>query len=99
MYRQSDGVRIGQWGSPHGIVNLINNVNLTGTTYGGYAITLELNECMYTYLQGYDVKMSTNVQNPSDDFFLDVYDAKVGFELHSAAKHGILTGITGGSTS
>jgi len=93
----SYGVSIRQWSSPHGDVMLLKNVNLTGSTYGGYGICLELEECAFRYMQ--DVVLETNVQNPADLYYLDVYTAMVGFELHNEQKHGVMYGISGGSGS
>jgi len=93
----SYGVSIRQWSSPHGDIMLLKDVNLTGSTYGGYGICLELEECGFRYMQ--DVTLETNVQNPADLFYLDVYTAMVGFELHNEQKHGVMYGISGGSGS
>ena len=93
----SYGVAISQWHSPHGDLMIVKDVNLTGSTYGGYAICLEIEECAYAYMQ--DVTLETNVQNPADMYYLDVYTALVGFKLVNEQKHSVLTGITGGSGS
>ncbi len=92
------GIAISQWLSPHGTVMLVKDNQLQGTTYGGYAFLLELEELAYRYMQGRDVTLSTNVQNPADDFYLDVYDCEVGLEIHNEPKHRLLYGITGAAT-
>lgn len=91
----SYGVAIKQWSSPHGDVMLLKDNNLAGSTYGGYAVCLELEECKFRYME--DVTLETNVQNPADLFYLDVYTAMVGLEIHNEQKHGVIYGITGGS--
>jgi len=87
------GLSIKQWNSPHGEVMLITDVNLTGTVYGGMGILLEIEECAFRYMQ--DVTLETNVQNPSDQLYIDQYVAYVGFELHNEQKHGVISGVTG----
>jgi hypothetical protein len=54
---------------------------------------------VYRFLQGRDVKLETNVQNPADDFFLDVYTTEVGLQFQQELKHSYMYGITGGSSS
>jgi len=87
------GLSIKQWNAPHGEVMLITDVNLTGTVYGGMGILLEIEECAFRYMQ--DVTLETNVQNPSDQLYIDQYVAYVGFELHNEQKHGVISGVTG----
>jgi len=89
------GVSIREWASPHGEVLILKDVNLQGSVYGGYAICLELEECAFRFME--DVTLETNVQNPADMFYLDVYTAMVGLEIHNEQKHGVMYGITGGS--
>jgi len=97
------GIAISQYISPHGTVNLVKEVMLensgtpygaTGLTYfGGYAFAIELEDCVYRYLQNRDVAMETDIQNPGDDLYKDQYICEVGMEFHSERKHGKLTGV------
>jgi len=91
------GVAIRNWSSPHGDVLIVKDNNLTGTTYGGYGLLLEIEEMAFRYMQ--DVTLETNVQEPAALYYLDKYVAMVGLEIHNDQKHGIMTGITGGSGS
>jgi len=96
------GVAITQYVSPHGTVNLIKDVALehagvisNTAYYGGYAYAIELEDCVYRYLQNRDVQMETDIQAPGDDSYKDQYICEVGMEFHNEKKHGCLTGVTG----
>ena len=96
------GVAITQYVSPHGTVNLIKDVALehagvisNTSYYGGYAYAIELEDCVYRYLQNRDVQMETDIQAPGDDSYKDQYICEVGMEFHNEKKHGCLTGVTG----
>jgi hypothetical protein len=89
------GIAVSQYLSPHGTVNLVNNVMLEGATYGGYGIAVELEEVRYRYLQNRDVKFHMEIQHPGDDFLKDAYIAEVGLEYRQERKHGYLYGVTG----
>uniref|UniRef100_A0A6M3IKP6 Putative structural protein n=1 Tax=viral metagenome TaxID=1070528 RepID=A0A6M3IKP6_9ZZZZ len=96
------GIAITQYLSPHGSINLIKDVELEyrgsvaySTYYGGYAYAMELEDCIYRYLQGRDVQMETDIQHPGDDSYKDQYICEVGIEVHNESKHGRLTGVTG----
>jgi len=95
------GIAITQYLSPHGTLNLIKDVvleyvSITNTSYyGGYAYAIELEDCVYRYLQNRDVQLETDIQNPGDDSYKDQYICEVGMEFHNEKKHGCLTGVTG----
>jgi len=96
------GIAITQYLSPHGTINLVKEIMLENagvisntSYYGGYAYALELEDCVYRYLQNRDVTMETEIQLPGDDSFKDQYICEVGMEFHNELKHGELTGVTG----
>ena len=89
------GIAITQYLSPHGTVNLVNDVMLEGATYGGYALAIELEELRYRYLQNRDTKMKTDIQHPGDDFLKDAYLAEIGLEFRQERKHGYVYGVSG----
>ena len=96
-----DGIAITQYLSPHGSVNLVKDVmleyiDISNTSYyGGYAFAIELEDCVYRYLQTRDIQMETDIQAPGDDSYKDQYICEVGMEFHNEKKHGTLTGVTG----
>jgi hypothetical protein len=95
------GIAITQYLSPHGTLNLIKDVSLEyidisySSYYGGYAYAIELEDCVYRYLQNRDIQLETDIQNPGDDSYKDQYICEVGMEFHNEKKHGALTGVTG----
>lgn len=95
------GIAISQYTSPHGTVNLVKELLLENagsasdvTYYGGYCAAIELEDCVYRYLQNRDVQFETDIQHPADDFYKDQYICEVGMEFHNEQKHGELYGIT-----
>lgn len=76
---------------------MLENAGVISNTsyYGGYAYALELEDCVYRYLQNRDVTMETEIQLPGDDSYKDQYICEVGMEFHNELKHGELTGVTG----
>lgn len=95
------GIAITQYLSPHGTLNLIKDIALEyrdisyATYYGGYAYAIELEDCVYRYLQNRDVQLETDIQAPGDDSYKDQYICEVGCEFHNEKKHAALTGVTG----
>lgn len=98
---QTYGIAITQYISPHGSVNLVKEILLENAGsisntyyYGGYAYAVELEDCVYRYMNNSDVQMQTDIQLPGDDSFKDQYIAEVGMEFHNELKHGKLYNVT-----
>jgi hypothetical protein len=95
------GIAITQYLSPHGSLNLIKDNVLEyidisySTYYGGYAYAIELEDCVYRYIQNRDIQLETDIQAPGDDSYKDQYICEVGCEFHNEKKHASLTGVTG----
>ncbi len=93
------GFEITEYFCPFGLVYLVHHKLLTGTTYGGYAIGLDLDNLRYRYLNGNgenrDTKLITNIQANSADSEEDEYLTECGLEMKLPATHGTMTGITG----
>lgn len=91
---QTFGIHIEQWRSPHGVINVVNDVVLE-QEYSGYGFLLEMGTLTYLYLENRDVKLNTNIQNPGDDKFTDEYIAEISLQMENAEKSGYAYGITG----
>jgi hypothetical protein len=61
------GVKVGQYLSPHGTVNVIENPML-----GDFGVLVDIHSFALRPLQGRKVRMLTNCQNPGDDYIRDV---------------------------
>lgn len=77
----------------HGTVNLIKELMLENaggvsstSYYGGYAAAIELEDCVYRFLQNRDVTFETDIQHPADDFYKDQYIAEVGIKILYIAR-------------
>ena len=80
------GIQILRYVSAHGTLNIIKHPLLTGTTYGNYAICLDMEALTYRYLKDRDTKLLTNRQNPGDDERVDEYLTEAGLMMEH--KHG-----------
>ena len=85
------GLTILKYLSPHGTVNIIKHDLLTGTTYGNYAIMLDMETLTYRYLSNRDTKLLTNRQNPGEDAVVEEYLTECGLMMESAERHAIMS--------
>lgn len=87
------GVRISEWQTAFGIVNIVHNP-LFVEDFAGYAYLLDMEEFRYRYMEGRDTKLQTNIQAPDVDGEIDQYISEVGLERKQAPKHALLKGVT-----
>jgi len=85
------GLTIIKYLSPHGTVNIIKHPLLTGTTYGNYAIMLDLECLTYRPLSNRDTKLLTNRQAPGDDEQVDEYLTECGLMMELEKRHAIMS--------
>lgn len=93
------GINISEYFCPFGLVYLVYHKKLTGTTYGGYAIGVDMENVRRRFLnangENRDTKLKTNIQANNADSEEDEYITETGIEVKLPATHGTLTGITG----
>lgn len=100
------GVRVYQFVSPHGTINLVTNwlfksLDAAGASnYAGTLAIVDLDALAYRYLAGgpggsRDTKVLKNRQAPDADSYAEEYLTECGLEFGLAKRHGQLTGITG----
>lgn len=70
------GVKVEQYFSPHGTVNLIHDPML-----GDFAVLLNLSSLHLCYLQGRGAHLLTNIQAPGDDYVKDGYISEWSVEV------------------
>jgi hypothetical protein len=87
------GVRFSTYTSPFGDINIVMNRNFVGP-YAGEAILLDMKELVYRYLEGLDLKLSTDLQPSNVHYLLDEYAGTIGLEIHSPLKHARIYGTT-----
>ena len=89
------GLTIMKLNSPHGTINIVHHPLFEGNVYGYYAVILDLNDkCVeYTFLQGRDTFLKTNVQDPDADAEEDRYLSDVGIALAQEKRHALMTNI------
>jgi hypothetical protein len=88
------GVRISEWQTPFGIINIVHNP-LFVQDYAGYAFLLDMECFRYRFMEGRDTTLQTNIQAPDVDGEVDQYLSEVGLERKQAPRHAILKGVTG----
>jgi hypothetical protein len=85
------GLRITRYESPHGTVNIVKHPLLTGTTYGNYAVMLDLECLTYRYLTNRDTKLLTNRQAPGEDSRVDEYLTECGLQFEQQKRHAVMS--------
>jgi hypothetical protein len=99
---QSDktfGLRVMQYISPHGTLNLVTHWLLEGTTLGGQLWILDTDVMKYRYLENKrgprDTSIRTNIQPPDVDGRKDEYLTECGLQFGLEKRHGYIFGING----
>lgn len=87
------GVRISEWQTPFGIVNIVHNP-LFVEDFAGTAFLLDMECFRYRYMEGRDTLLMTNVQAPDVDGEVDQYISEVGLERKQAPRQALLKGVT-----
>lgn len=87
------GVRISEWQTPFGIVNIVHNP-LFVQDYASTAYLLDLESYRYRTMEGRDTVLQTNIQAPDVDGEVDQYISEVGLERKQAPRHALLKGVT-----
>jgi hypothetical protein len=83
------GVRILQYITPHGTLNLIKHKLLTGTPFGNYIVVTDMVNLTYKYLQNRDTKLLTNRQSPGDDELVEEYLTEAGLKIALESTHAV----------
>jgi hypothetical protein len=87
------GVRISEWQTPFGTVNIVHNP-LFVEEFAGSAYLLDMECFKYRYLAGRDTKLETNIQANDVDGEVDQYISEVGLQRMQAPRHALLKGVT-----
>jgi hypothetical protein len=92
------GINVTNFVGPFGSINLVWHKLLEGTKYGGYLISLDMDQVKYRYLandqQNRDTKVLMNRQPNDQDGRKDEILSEVGLEFGQQRMHGVITGIT-----
>lgn len=92
------GVNTLRYQTVHGTLNLVTHWLLEGTTYGGYALILDMDNIRYRYLANSegsrDSYVRENIQPPDSDTRKDEWLAEVGIEVSQEKTHGYIYGVT-----
>jgi len=87
------GIKYTQYICPFGVINMVLNKNFLGPM-AGEALIVDMKEIVYRYLNGLDMKLSTDLQLPNAHYLLDEYAGTVGLEVHNPLKHARIYGVT-----
>lgn len=90
---KSYGMKITEWVSGFGTVNIIHNPLFVGT-FAGYGFLLDLECYKYRYMSNRDTKLKTNIQAPDVDGEIDEYITEAGLQRMQAPRNALLKGVT-----
>jgi hypothetical protein len=92
------GLRVFQYISPHGTLNLVTHYLLEGTTLGGQIWVMDSDVVKYRYLVNKrgsrDTMLNKEIQANDVDGRKDEYLTEAGLEFGSEKRHGYIYGIT-----
>jgi hypothetical protein len=98
--RQSEktfGIRVMQYVSPHGTINIVKHPLLKGSTLGGQIWIIDGDVLRWRYLQNKrgsrDTHINKEIQNNDVDGRKDEYFTDGGLQFGSPARHGSIYGI------
>lgn len=83
------GVRIFQYITAHGTLNLIKHKLLTGTPFGNYIVVTDMVNLTYKFLQNRDTKLLTNRQSNGDDELVEEYLTECGLKIALESTHAV----------
>jgi hypothetical protein len=94
------GLRIMQYVSPHGTLNVVKHNLLEGDTLGGQLWVLDTDVVQYRFLSNRkrgdrDSSIRTNIQPPDVDGRKDEWLTECGWKYGSEKRHGYLYGVSG----
>lgn len=89
------GLQIMSYQTPNGKLNFVSHRLLSeNDTYNGYAMILDFECLRRRYLEGADMQLKTNRQNPSADSRMDELLCETGLEFGEEKRHALLVGVT-----
>lgn len=92
------GLRVMQYISPHGTLNIVTHWLLEGDTLGGQVWILDTDVVKYRYLQNKrgsrDTHINTEIQNNDVDGRKDEYLTEMGMQFGLERRHAKIIGIT-----
>lgn len=93
------GLKVLQYQSPHGVLNVVTHYLLEGATLGGQIWVLDTDMVIYRYLQNRrgsrDTALFTNIQAPDVDGRKDEWRTECGLQFGHERRHGKIINIQG----
>ena len=86
------GLHITELYTSFGKLNVMYDPLLKGTTYGGYAMALDMDNIRYVALSGRDTKLNVDIQDNDVDGVMDEYITECSIEVKLPKTHMLLTG-------
>lgn len=94
---KSFGIRVFQYISPHGTINMVTHWLLEGATLGGQIWVMDSDVVKSRHLQNKrgsrDAHINTNIQNNDVDGRKDEWLTEKGLEFGQEKRHGLIIGI------
>ena len=76
----------------YGVMQVVYDPLLKGSTYGGYGLVLDMKNIRYAYLNGRDTQLRTGIQAPDQDGVMDEYLTECSVEVKLPKTHMLITG-------
>ena len=86
------GVHVKRLVTSYGVLDLVWDRTLDRCGCGDYGIILDMDNVRYTYLEGRDTKLYTNIQANDVDGVVDEYRTECSLELKLPETHFLITG-------
>lgn len=88
------GVRMVDYISPHGDLNIVTDHAIEGTEYNKYAFVLDITKCAFRFLKGRDTQLLLDRQGVDEDAKKEEYLTEGGFEWGEGRTHYVFNGVT-----
>ena len=87
------GIAVKEYITPHGTFYLVKHDFLTGTTYGGYGIVLDMEQIRFRPMR--KTRLERNIHDNDYDGVQHQYLSEVSLEVRLPKHHGYFYGVTG----
>jgi hypothetical protein len=88
----SYGMKISQWVTPFGTVNIVHNP-LFVEDFAGYGFLLDMECFLYRYMNNRDTRLLTNIQSNDADGEVDQFLTECGLQRMQAQRNALLKGV------
>ncbi|MFI5324250.1 MAG: DUF5309 family protein, partial [Thermodesulfobacteriota bacterium] len=93
---KSYGLQLQKYMTPVGVLDLVQDYTLSGVEYGDYMIVINPSDLEYVYMNGMDMSVKPNVQQPDVHEIKDEFYGVIGLGIHRPELHGYVKNMAAG---